>query len=157
MTKNRSITCVLHPSKLLALPPEISVSCASQLMRAREVGAVLVMSGAKLLGIVTERDINFGVVALGRDPETTCLSAIMTPDPDTVPHTARIAEAMDLMEANGYRHIPVVKGGTVLGIVSIRDIFAELRKDLEENIALRDEFMFGSSYSLPFHHTVRTH
>ena len=151
MTSLKMITDVMNNNKLLCLSPTISVSGAAQLMKSRSVGAALVMSGSKLLGIVTERDISFGVVALNRDPETTTLSVIMTPDPDTVPHTARISEAMNLMEANGYRHIPVEKNGAVIGIVSLRDIFIEIRKDLEESIAQRDQFMFGSTYSLHSH------
>ena len=149
MSKRKLISDVTHQSKLLSLPPQTTVSAAARKMLERRVGAVVVISGGSLVGIVTERDINFRVVALGRSPETTLLSDVMTKDPDTLPPNASVSEALEMMQSYGYRHVPVEQNGAVVGVVSIRDIFMEVKEDLESDILEREEFMFGSGYSLP--------
>jgi len=149
MTKRKMITDVIHHSKLLSLPPQTTVAAAARKMFERRVGAAVVIVGGKLVGIVTERDINFRVVALGRSPETTLLSDIMTKAPDTLPTNAAVGEALEMMQSYGYRHVPVEQNGTVVGLVSIRDIFMEVKEGLESDIHDREEFMFGSGYSLP--------
>jgi CBS domain-containing protein len=148
MPKRKLITDVMHNSKLLCLPPQTTVTAAARKMFERKVGAVMVTLGGTLLGIVTERDVNFRVVALGRSPETTRLSDIMTKDPDTLPPDAAVDEALEMMQSYGYRHVPVERDGTVIGVISIRDIFMEVKQDLENDIHEREEFMFGSGYSM---------
>ena len=149
MSKRKLISDVMHHSKLLSLPPQTTVSAAARKMFERRVGAVMVTTGNKLVGIVTERDVNFRVVALGRCPETTLLSDIMTKDPDSLPPKATVGEALEMMQSYGYRHLPVEQNGAVVGVISIRDIFMEVKEDLESDIHDREEFMFGSGYSLP--------
>jgi CBS domain-containing protein len=148
MPKRKLITDVMHHNKLLSLSPQTTVTAASRKMLERKVGAVMVTAGGKLLGIVTERDVNFRVVALGRSPETTRLSDIMTKDPDTLPPDAGVDEALEMMQSYGYRHVPVERDGTVVGVISVRDIFMEVKQDLENDIHEREEFMFGSGYSV---------
>ncbi len=148
MPKRKLITDVMHHNKLLSLSPQTTVTAAARKMFERKVGAVMVTSGGKLLGIVTERDVNFRVVALGRNPETTLLSDIMTKEPDTLPPDATVDDALEMMQSYGYRHVPVEQKGTVVGVISIRDIFMEVKQDLENDIHEREEFMFGSGYSV---------
>ncbi len=149
MSKRKLISDVMHHSKLLSLPPQTTVSAAARKMFERRVGAVMVVTGNKLVGIVTERDVNFRVVALGRSPETTLLSDIMTKDPDSLPPNATVGEALEMMQSYGYRHLPVEHNCAIAGVISIRDIFMEVKEDLESDIHDREEFMFGSGYSLP--------
>ncbi len=149
MPRQKLIAHVMNQSKLVCLAPEISVSAASRKMFERHVGAVMVTAGDKLLGIVTERDINFQVVALARNPRTTVLSDIMTEEPDTVPYDAPVSEVFEMIQNCNYRHIPVEKNGAVVGVVSMRDLFMEIKQELEDDIHERDEFMFGSGYSVP--------
>jgi len=149
MPKRKLITDVMNHHKLVCLPPQTSVSAASRKMFERKVGAVMVTAGNKLVGIVTERDINFRVVALGRSPETTLLSDVMTRNPDTLTPDAPVADALEMIQSYGYRHVPVESKGTVVGVVSVRDLFMEVKQDLENDIHEREEFMFGSGYSIP--------
>ena len=87
------------------------------------------------------------VVAAGLDPDTTRLSAVMTADPDTLEPSATALAALELMERHHYRHLPIAVGGEVVGMVSIRDLFAVVRTHLEDELRSREAYMFGSGYS----------
>ncbi|MDQ2103167.1 CBS domain-containing protein [Azospirillum isscasi] len=156
MPNRKLIPDVITNQQLVCLPPEASVQDAAVLMAERRVAAVLVTQGQppksqSLKGIFTERDLASRVVALGRDPAATRLSEVMTASPDTLGPDARAYEALDLMERHHYRHLPVTANGesdgTVMGIVSIRDLFAVVRAHLEDEIRDREAFIFGSNYS----------
>jgi CBS domain-containing protein len=149
MLHRKLISDVMNHHKLVCLPAQTTVSAASRKMFERKVGAIMVTVNGKLQGIVTERDINFRVVALGRSPETTQLSEIMTKNPDTLPPDASLNEALEMIQSYGYRHVPVESRGAVVGVVSVRDLFMEIKQDLENDIHQREEFMFGSGYSIP--------
>ena len=115
--------------KLLKAAPETLVSKAAKLMAAKNVGAVLVVEANCLVGIVSERDIAFRVVALGLDPQATRLADVMTRAPHTVDPDKPFGYALLVMQENGFRHLPVVQDGKILGIVSSR---SALDPDLEE-------------------------
>jgi len=115
--------------KLLKAAPETLVSKAAKLMAAKNVGAVLVVEANCLVGIVSERDIAFRVVALGLDPQVTRLADVMTRAPHTVDPDKPFGYALLVMQENGFRHLPVVQDGKVLGIVSSR---SAMDPDLEE-------------------------
>ncbi len=106
----------------LILPPGTTVLHACQEMQARRVGAVLVATpDRRLLGIFTGRDVVCYVVAKRRTAMTTTLAEVMTPGPDTMSPNGTATEALRLMEDGGYRHVPIVAGGRVRGIVSRGD------------------------------------
>ncbi len=113
-------------------PSDSLRSAASEMWR-QQTGSLLVMEGDRLVGIVTERDV-MKAVAQGHDVETTPVSQIMTTDvltiaPETPPH-----EAARHMAARWIRHLPVLEGGRVVGVVSQRDLvglFASLVPDTE--------------------------
>jgi len=81
------------------------------MMATRAVGAVLVVKDDKLLGIFTERDVVFRVVACDLDPDATRLSEVMTPEPKTIAPEKAFGVAMALMHENGFRHLPVLDKG----------------------------------------------
>ena len=116
---------------LLELPAGASVRDAAQAMRDWDVGAVLVTENGRLAGIFTERDLVNRVIACDRDPESTPLSEVMTRDPDTISPKAAALEALRLMEDGGYRHVPVVAEGRLVGIVSGRDFLGSEKDRLE--------------------------
>ncbi len=116
---------------LLELPAGASVRDAAQAMRDWDVGAVLVTENGRLAGIFTERDLVNRVIACDRDPESTPLSEVMTGDPDTISPKATALEALRLMEDGGYRHVPVVAEGRLVGIVSGRDFLGSEKDRLE--------------------------
>lgn len=112
---------VLHQNPL-TLPPSDSVKHACQCMRDRRVGAVLVTEGeGHLLGVFTGRDAVSRVLAEGKSAAKTRLAEVMTPSPDTMPPGKNAIEALRLMQDGGFRHIPVVADGKVVGIVSRGD------------------------------------
>jgi CBS domain-containing protein len=115
--------------KFVTVPPTTSVREASEMMAGKQIGAVLVVEDARLLGIFSERDAVFRVIARGLDPATTPLAQVMTPEPKTVKPGNTFGYAMTLMHENGFRHLPVVDDGKPIGIVSAR---SALDPDLEE-------------------------
>jgi CBS domain-containing protein len=123
------IGSVLEPRKLVTAPPRASVSEAAALMRDGKVGAVLVVEGERLVGIFTERDAVYRVMAANRDPRATLLEEVMTRDPLTVSPDESFGWALLLMHENGFRHAPVVAEGRPIGVVSARHA---LDPELEE-------------------------
>lgn len=123
---------LMEPKKLLTAAPEMVVSEASKLMASKNAGAVLVVEGGVLVGIFTERDAVFRVLAKGRDAATTQLRSVMTGDPATLAPGSSYGHALMLMQERGFRHVPVVEGTRVLGIVSARNA---MDPDLEEFVA----------------------
>jgi CBS domain-containing protein len=105
-------------------------------MRDKRVGAVLITEDDSLVGIFTARDTVGRVVADGRDPATTKLADVITKNPDTMPSGRTAIEGLRMMQEGGYRHIPVVEGRKLLGVVSKGD-FSGLEYDrLEEETIL---------------------
>lgn len=123
---------VMERKKLLTAPPDTTVRKAAKLMAKRKVGAVMVVEDQRLVGIFTERDAVFRVVARDRDAETTRLADVMTTAPQTVDPDKSFGYALIMMYENGFRHVPVIENGKLIGIVSARNA---LDPDLEEFVA----------------------
>jgi CBS domain-containing protein len=110
-----------------------NVTAVAGIMAAARVGSALVMESDRLLGIFTERDI---LTALKREPDTALNHPVadwMTPDPITVSRDVSVLEALRLMLRGGFRHLPVVSGERMVGIVSLRDLAGSLAKGQEPN------------------------
>ncbi len=122
----------MERKKLLTAPPETTVSEAAKRMARRKVGAVMVVEHESLVGIFTERDVVFRVIAQGRDAQTTRLAEVMTTSPQTVDPGKSFGYALLMMHEQGFRHVPVIENGKVIGIVSARNA---LDPDLEEFVA----------------------
>ena len=129
---SQRIRSVMERKKLLTAPPETTVSQAAKLMAKKNVGAVMVVENELLIGIFTERDAVFRVIAQGRDTQTTQLAAVMTVAPQTVDPDKSFGYALLMMHENGFRHVPVIENGKPIGIVSSRNA---LDPDLEEFVA----------------------
>jgi CBS domain-containing protein len=106
-----------------------SVLEAARLMLRHRIGAVPVMRGGEMAGIFTERDVMNRVVAEQRDPSRTLVADVMTSDPLTVGPGESAERCMQLMKQHGFRHLPIVDGKRIVGVVSLRDL---LLKDNEE-------------------------
>lgn len=103
--------------------PGASVTDVAQSMVKGRFGSAIVMEGAWLAGIFTERDV-LRAAAAGGDLTASRVSEWMTKDPVTAPPDMDSEEASQLMAANGFRHLPVVEGKDVVGIVSLRDVLS---------------------------------
>jgi CBS domain-containing protein len=112
---------------LLSVGADERIADAARRMVDRGVGAVLVMDGARLAGILTERDV-LRAVAEGRVDEAT-VAERMTRHPETVEASESTAHAASLMIHGGFRHLPVTDGGSVIGIISIRDLMRVVLED----------------------------
>ncbi len=122
----RTVAELVHDQEILAVDAQISVRDATRQMDSRNVGAVLVTdSEGRLTGIFTERDLLRRVVAQGGDPNTTAVAAVMTADPDTVGPRQLAVDALRLMREGGYRHLPVLDQGRIVGILSQRDFYSD--------------------------------
>jgi CBS domain-containing protein len=112
---------------LLSVASTATVADAVALMDEKGLGSVLVRdAGGKMAGIFTERDLMRRVVRQGRDPKTTPMSTVMTPDVRQVPATESIVEVLRIMVEHGYRHMLVAEGAKPAGVVSIRDLMSWL-------------------------------
>jgi len=129
---SQRIRSVMQQKKLLMAPPETSVRDISKLMARKGVGAVLVVEEKRLVGIFTERDAVFRVIAKGLDPQTTRLAEVMTASPQTADPNEPFGRALLMMHENGFRHVPVVENGEPIGIVSAR---YALDPDMEEFVS----------------------
>jgi CBS domain-containing protein len=112
-------------TELLKMTPATTVAEAATVMGTRQVGSALVMDGETLVGIFTERDV-LRAVASDFDAEHHSVSEFMTRDPSTVSPDEEAHGALSSMLAFGFRHLPVVEGGAVVGIVSMRDLTRDL-------------------------------
>jgi CBS domain-containing protein len=112
-----------------------SLAEASRRMHEQQTGSLLVMDGDRLLGIITERDV-LKVVARGLDPKTTPIKDVMTTDVITISPETRLKEAAKIMATKWIRHLPVIEGTKVVGIVSQRDLTGVLAEALNEPEAL---------------------
>jgi CBS domain-containing protein len=103
--------------------PESSVAEAARSMVEAKVGSAVIMQGTFLAGILTERDV-LRAAASGQDLRDSKVSAWMTPDPHAASPDATPEEAAQIMLLHGFRHLPVVDGRQVCGVVSLRELFA---------------------------------
>jgi CBS domain-containing protein len=117
-------------TRVAATTPDTPVAAAAACMVESNVGSAVVMQGSFLAGILTERDV-LKAAASGADLSASRVSEWMTPDPQSASPDTSAEDAAQIMLLNGFRHLPVVDGRTVCGIVSLRDLFsARIRRPL---------------------------
>ncbi len=122
----------LMTTSVATATPQTSVSAAAAGMVRANVGSAVVMQGSFLAGILTERDV-LRAAASGEDLSVATVAEWMTADPQSAGPATPAAEAAQIMLLNGFRHLPVVEGRTVCGVVSLRDLFAaRIRRPLPD-------------------------
>jgi predicted transcriptional regulator len=109
--------------------PNTLVTECVRTMSTKKIGALIVLDGERLVGIFTERDALNKVLAAGLEPGKTKVSEVMTKDPYSIPATTTVGEAMELVTKLRFRHLPIVKNGKVLAVVSSGDLTHWLVKD----------------------------
>lgn len=113
----------LMTNRVVAVSPDDPVADAAAAMIGQKVGSALIMQGRMLAGILTERDV-LRAAASGSDLTNSPVSAWMTKDPESASPNTTVEEATQLMLLHGFRHLPVLEGREVRGIVSLRDLAA---------------------------------
>jgi CBS domain-containing protein len=120
-----------------------SVLRAIEVMATRHVGALLVMNEGTLLGIISERDYARKVILKNRSSHDTPVSDIMTSPAVTVTPDDTVHHCMQLMTEGRFRHLPVVKGGRVVGMLSIGDLVKAVIQEQTEHIEQLERYIAG--------------
>jgi len=131
-------------SDIFSVPSDASVYSAIEMMADRHVGALLVIDGGHLVGVVSERDYARKVILEGKSSKDTFVREIMTPSPITVCCDASVEEAMRIMTEKRIRHLPVVDtDGHVAGVLSIGDLVKWIVTAQDEAIAHLEHYIAG--------------
>jgi CBS domain-containing protein len=120
-----------------------TVSEAVAEMNEKGIGALLVMDGARPVGIFTERDVLVRIVDADMDPALTRVGQVMTPNPLTIRPDMHLDEAMALMTERRHRHLPVIQDGELVGMLSIGDIMRWMTLHQEDHIRQMTEYIMG--------------
>ncbi len=130
-------------SDVYSIAPEAPVLDAIRLMAERGVGALVVLRGGALAGIVTERDYARKVILKGHSSRETPVSDIMSPAPTTVSPTTTVDECLRLCTELRVRHLPVIEDGRLAGIVSIGDLVKAVIDDQAAEIDHLQRYIAG--------------
>lgn len=134
--RDRPLVDLVRHMRPVTLPPEASVQEACALMRQHRVGCVLVVEAGRLTGIFTGRDAVCRIGAECRDPRATRLAEVMTHRPVSLAAHAGAMEALRLMQDGGFRHVPLMDGERLVGVVSRGDFRAVEHARLNEETSL---------------------
>jgi CBS domain-containing protein len=130
-------------SEVFSVAPQDSVLHAIEVMATRHVGALLVMSQGSLIGIISERDYARKVILKNRSSHDTPVSDIMTSPAVSVTPEDTVHNCMQIMTERRFRHLPVVKGGRVVGMLSIGDLVKAVIQDQTEQIEQWERYIAG--------------
>lgn len=122
---------IVSGQDIFELAGDATVRAAAQGMAERNISSVVITNSGSLTGIFTGTDLVKKVVAVGLDPDLTALSDVMTRDPQTVRPDLNAIEALHRMQDGGFRHLPVVDEGKLVGVVSRRDFLGYEVDELE--------------------------
>jgi CBS domain-containing protein len=129
--------------QIFSVAPEDSVLRAIEIMATRHVGALLVMNQGSLLGIISERDYARKVILKNRSSHDTPVGDIMTSPARTVSPNDTVHHCMELMTEGRFRHLPVVEGGRVVGMLSIGDLVKAVIEDQIQQIEQLERYIAG--------------
>ena len=127
--------------RLLSISPDASVFEALQLMAAKDVGALVVLDGERLAGIFSERDYARKVVLVGKFSKETAVREIMTAKVLCVRPEQTVDQCMALMTEHRIRHLPVLDGSKVIGVISIGDVVKELLSEQQVIISQLESYI----------------
>lgn len=137
---------IIAAQDLCEFDGDATVLEAAKMMADRRVGAVVITRAGRLEGIVTERDLAVRVIAQGKNPAVTKLGEVMTKNPVVLGPDDSPYEALERMRAGDFRHLPVVDGTRVIGVIAIRHLYAIVKSQLEDDIKAREAFIFGNGH-----------
>ena len=116
---------------------------AAKKMKDRRIGALVVTDGASVVGIFTERDVLYRIVADGKDPKTTLIETVMTSPVACCTTDTSLVECRNVMRDKKIRHLPVVDENKLAGIVSLRDLVDHEIDEQQETIHYLNEYLYG--------------
>jgi len=135
---NRPIRELVENQRILTGSATLSVAEAAAAMREAKVGAIMVVGDSRLVGIFTERDALYRVLAAAKDPQRTTLGEVMTAEPTAITADMPFGHALHMMYERGFRHVPVVENGLPIGMVSARDALGPEMEQFEAELLERE-------------------
>ncbi|HSY71172.1 MAG TPA: CBS domain-containing protein [Alloacidobacterium sp.] len=126
-----------------SVPSDATVYDAMQMMADKDVGALLIMDGSQLVGVVSERDYARKVILQGRSSKETPVREIATETMTTIPPECSVDEAMRLITTHRIRHLPVVRDGKVHGMISIGDLVQWISFAQDQTIEQLEHYIEG--------------
>lgn len=135
-------------SEVASVSESTSVLDAARVMRERHIGSVVVLRGSTVVGIFTERDMLYRVVAEARNPAETQVGEMMTTPVTSCNPSSTLKECASMMTNRRMRHIPVIENGTLTGIITSGDIIAYKVQHLEETNVFLQEYLHGPQVEL---------
>jgi CBS domain-containing protein len=128
---------------VISVKPEASVFEALEIMAQYNIGALLVMEGEKLSGIFSERDYARKGIIKDRKAKSTAISELMTANVITVASDMNTQDCMQIMSERKFRHLPVMDGGKVIGILSVGDIVTSVLNEQKALIGYLENYIHG--------------
>ncbi|MDG0994956.1 MAG: CBS domain-containing protein [Akkermansiaceae bacterium] len=133
-----------NEGRICKVDPEVTIEEAAKLMMAERVGALLVMKEEWVIGVLTERDIVYRVLAQGGNITTTQVHEAMSRDVVVVKPSLTVHDAMQVVTEKRFRHLPVVSGGHLIGVVSSGDLTRRIVADREGVIDTLYDYIYGT-------------
>ena len=130
-------------NEIWSIAPDATVYEAIRMLADRRAGALLVMEGADLKGVISERDYAREVILKGRSSKETLVAEIMSADVITVPSTFGVEASLGVMTEHHIRHLPVVDDDEVVGVVSIGDLVKDVISDQQSTIEQLQSYIRG--------------
>ena len=130
-------------AQVYLVPPQASVYEALSLFAQHNIGALMVVEGGLLVGVFSERDYARKVVLKGKFSKDTPVKEIMTADPVVIDRATEVPRCMELMTERQVRHLPVVQGGKLEGVISIGDVVKALIEDQQDSIQHLERYIRG--------------
>lgn len=135
---HRIVRDVIAAREAYTTSSHTTVAEAARLMKEHDIGALMIVDGGKLVGIFTERDALFRVVAADKDPKSTRVGTAMTRKPRTVAPDRPLGHALHIMYDGGFRHVPVVERGHPVGMVTARDALGPELAQFQDELGDRE-------------------
>jgi len=130
--------------RICKVDPEATIEEAAKVMKAERVGALLVMNEEWVIGVLTERDFVYRVLAAGLDVSTTKVHEVMSKDVVVVKPTLSVPDAMQVISEKRFRHLPVVSHGRLIGVVSSGDLTRRIVAEREGMIDTLYDYIHGT-------------
>ncbi|GAB4355672.1 MAG: CBS domain-containing protein [Gammaproteobacteria bacterium] len=131
-------------TNVISVTPDTTVADCVRKMNTERIGALLVVEGERPVGIFTERDVMTRVLDAERDPKATRVSEVMSPDLACVGPDTTVGDALQVITEKRFRHLPVIDGNRVLGMVSIGDLTRWLVRNQEREIQQLVNYIAGN-------------
>ena len=135
---HRIIRDVIEGRKAYTTSSHTSIADAARLMKEHAIGALMIVDEGELVGICTERDVLFRVIAADKDPKTTRVASAMTKKPRTLEANRPLGHALHIMFEGGFRHVPIVDKGRPVGMISARDALGPDLAQFQEELVDRE-------------------